>query len=161
MKIYYKRIFSLIIAVMMIISCTVVTSAAEADNSNVVKEYVSQDIYPENGDIVPLSSFHSIYATPASTTLGSITIPEVTLGGNMDLVIRVNSNVRLKVSIYQWVFHTDGSITYELVRGYYCASTGGAEKIYSLGNGYSGGLYRIIISRDGTGSYWFNLGTVY
>lgn len=161
MKNVRKRFLSLIMALMMLLSCmayayaTDVPKATSASDGSIVVVSSSDG----NEGIMPLASYHPVYEASRPTS-GTTTVKDVTMKPDNQVKLSIASNVEVKVDIYVTTQTVYGD-KFEWVRGYKCASTNNEGKVYSLGSGYSHGIYKFVISPTSSGSYTMALGLVY
>ncbi len=159
MKNIRKQFLSLIMAMMMLLSCVATASAVDvADNSADNDSIVLSSVNGDEG-IMPSSVYQPIYEATQSTT-GVTTINDVSIKRGNEVLLSIASNVQVKVDIYQQVFLSNGQVKYEWAKGFYCANTNNVGRTYNLGSDYSG-MYRFVIAPTSSGSYTLALGLRY
>lgn len=157
MKKMYTRFLALVMAFAMALSCTAVASAAEVDFADETSAVYTDASTGDEG-VMPLSGYHPVYEATGSTT-GTTTINNVSIASNNEVAIIIASNVDVKVMIYKRFAGSGGGDLFVSERK--IQSTNNKGLMISLGSGYSGGVYKFVISPDGTGSYSMALGLVY
>ena len=145
MKKMYTRFLTLVMALVMVFSCTAVVSAAE---SPVGIDNAYAGVSSCYDGVMPLASFHTWYEDTSSTAphTGSFTINNIVVKSSDDIHLAIASNVVVEVKIY-------ANLSTSPVRTYRVENTNNTAKMFSLGSGYSGGVYRFVFTPIGTGKY--------
>lgn len=121
-----KRVLALLMALVLMFSCTVLASAAVPEGTN---SGLSYETAFEDGGIMPLAQAHPV-GEILTQTYGESKFKNIPVAGGNQLTFTTSTTTELLVDIYKY----NG----DRITGYSIPNTNATTRNFSLGSGYVG-----------------------
>ena len=151
MKVIRKRFLSLALALMMILSCTMVASAA--DTSAAPADVSEVELAVSNDGIMPRLTPETIMQGVSTSSVKS---GDFVLAPSYYSEVILASYVKVEATVYQLQL-TENTSGFVPINVFYIENTNGSGHTFSLGTGYSGGTYKVQLRAMGSGAFSYEL----